>query len=236
MLNRRNRQSSSFFEQPNISTNHDLRLPNNTMTRTTTTTTPSLGPTSNVNSYYDLLGVSPTATAEELKVAYHRLARQYHPDKQQSQSQSQSTTNDNDNSTSSSLTTSSLFIEIQKAYECLRSESSRAVYDEGQRLLSVRKRQAHHKALLLDREDCRWERVTVDEQEEIDEDSTDNSQEEEAEMEWMLVYTCRCGSEVDVTPSDDNDDEEAEDDPLIDCPNCSLVYNITKLKGMAMPP
>ena len=203
------------------------------MTRTTTTTTPSLGPTSNVNSYYDLLGVSPTATAEELKVAYHRLARQYHPDKQQSQSQSQSTTNDNDNSTSSSLTTSSLFIEIQKAYECLRSESSRAVYDEGQRLLSVRKRQAHHKALLLDREDCRWEHVAV-EQEEIDEDSNDNSQ-EEAEMEWMLVYTCRCGSEVDVTPPADNDDEE-EDDTLIDCPDCSLVYNIIKLKGMKMPP
>ena len=201
------------------------------MTRMTTTTTPSLGSISNDKSYYELLGVTPTATAEELKVAYHRLARQYHPDKQQSQL-SQSTTND---TTATSSSTTSLFIEIQKAYECLRSESSRAVYDEGQRLLSVRKRQAHHKALLLDREDCRWERVVIDEQEEIDDkDSNDNSQ-EEAEMEWMLVYTCRCGSEVDVTPPADNDDEE-EDDTLIDCPDCSLVYNIIKLKGMKMPP
>lgn len=30
--------------------------------------------------YYQLLGLSPAATAEEVKEAYHRLARQYHPD------------------------------------------------------------------------------------------------------------------------------------------------------------
>ena len=30
--------------------------------------------------YYDILGVNRSATAEELKSAYRRLARQYHPD------------------------------------------------------------------------------------------------------------------------------------------------------------
>lgn len=62
--------------------------------------------------HYKALGVAPTATAEEIKKAYRRLAKQCHPD-----------------STGGDKTKESRFKEISNAYDVLGSAKTRAQYD-----------------------------------------------------------------------------------------------------------
>lgn len=62
--------------------------------------------------YYDVLGVGRTATADELKKAYRKLARQYHPDVN-----------------SGDPTAEEKFKEINEAYEVLSDADRRAAYD-----------------------------------------------------------------------------------------------------------
>ena len=62
--------------------------------------------------YYELLGVSRTASAEEMKKAYRKLAMQYHPDRNPGDKVAESK-----------------FKEISEAYEILRDEQKKAAYD-----------------------------------------------------------------------------------------------------------
>ncbi|GEM_PF-2200502 len=61
---------------------------------------------------YDILGVKSTASKEEIKSAYRKLAKKYHPDK------NLQTNNDHQK-----------FIEIKNAYEILSDENERSKYD-----------------------------------------------------------------------------------------------------------
>jgi len=64
--------------------------------------------------YYDILGVSRDADQKEIKKAYRKLAKKYHPDM-----------NDGDNEKAAEK-----FKEISEAYEILSDEDKRARYDQ----------------------------------------------------------------------------------------------------------
>jgi curved DNA-binding protein len=62
--------------------------------------------------YYQILAVARTATAEEIKKSYRRLARKYHPDVSKEKDAEQK------------------FKEVQEAYEVLKDPQKRAAYDQ----------------------------------------------------------------------------------------------------------
>jgi curved DNA-binding protein len=62
--------------------------------------------------YYQILGVQRAVSADELKTAYRRLARKYHPD------------------VSKEANAEERFKEVQEAYEVLKDPEKRAAYDQ----------------------------------------------------------------------------------------------------------
>ena len=63
--------------------------------------------------YYEVLGVSKTATADELKKAYRKLAMKYHPDRNKGNAEAEEK-----------------FKEVNEAYSVLSDETKRSQYDQ----------------------------------------------------------------------------------------------------------
>jgi molecular chaperone DnaJ len=62
--------------------------------------------------YYELLGIARTATVDEIRKAYRKLAMKYHPDRNQGDAASEE-----------------MFKSVSEAYEVLSDEQKRAAYD-----------------------------------------------------------------------------------------------------------
>ena len=62
--------------------------------------------------YYEILEVSKTATADEIKKSYRKLAMKYHPDRNQGNKEAEAR-----------------FKDINQAYDILKDEQKRAAYD-----------------------------------------------------------------------------------------------------------
>jgi molecular chaperone DnaJ len=62
---------------------------------------------------YEILGVQKSASQDEIKKAYRKLARQYHPDRNQGDKEAEER-----------------FKEIQGAYDVLRDPDKRKQYDQ----------------------------------------------------------------------------------------------------------
>src|SRR6478609_475986 len=63
--------------------------------------------------YYEVLGVSKTASEDDIKKAYRNLARQFHPDRNPGDKQAEAK-----------------FKEIQDAYDVVSDKTKRAQYDQ----------------------------------------------------------------------------------------------------------
>lgn len=98
--------------------------------------------------YYEILGVSKTASSKEIKAAYRKLVRIWHPDK-------------NDGSKEAAQT----FMDIVEAYEVLKDVDIRAKYDRGEDV-SEAKRDGADKA---------WDQTFTYKKEDVRSDGTVNA-------------------------------------------------------------
>ncbi len=80
--------------------------------------------------YYKILGVYPTATAQEIKKAYRALAFKYHPDKNPENSLSEAQ-----------------FKEIQEAYSVVSDVDKRAKYDDERWLMGMGRKTQYREAV-----------------------------------------------------------------------------------------
>jgi len=64
-----------------------------------------------IKDFYEILGVSKTATDEELKKSYRKLALKFHPDKNQTPG------------------SKDVFKKVAEAYDCLTNAEKRNIYD-----------------------------------------------------------------------------------------------------------
>jgi DnaJ-class molecular chaperone len=161
-----------------------------------------------LETHYNVLNVSSSASYEEIKIAFHQLARSYHPDKQQQQQQQQYDSNNNNDDNPTTTTAVDRFRTIQQAWEVLRDEQRRKAYDDDLLQHDLHEKVRNNGAIEIDYDDDLVEAI---------DDETE---------ERFMIYDCRCGEEVHITTNENNG--IVMDNRLVDCQGCCFVYRIVK--------
>lgn len=144
---------------------------------------------------YEVLGVQPDASAEELRRAYQRLARLNHPDK----AHGVGADGEGD---------AARFLSIQRAYDLLRDPESRRSFD------------ASHRAMILDVAGSVAREMVVDlgEMTYTEEHIFGCDESSELATAGVWRYDCRCGDTFVLREAQLADGIEA-----VHCRSCSLV-------------
>ena len=178
------------------------------------------------HTHFEVLGVPSDATYEQIKVAFHRLARVHHPDKNTNTMNGTAPTGSSSTSSSTTPTQhpmgrSTPFARIQQAWEVLRDDDSR------QRYINA----LHQSALHTKLKRGAIIPLSWDEIEEAYDEETG---------ETIHVYDCRCGEEVvivlphppTVGRREDGGHAETGGGTIVECPGCCFVYELTKSRVM----
>ncbi|CAH0485393.1 unnamed protein product [Peronospora farinosa] len=149
-------------------------------------------------SYYEVLGVAVTCSTDELRHAYHQVARKYHPDKRL-----KDVSSDADDSVAKN---EQQFLSVQAAYETLRNAELRQQYDdELQQDKLVRKREQ--------------EVVVVSDEVSLADMQREVLQAEDDEV--IYTHQCRCGDLYEIT-----EDELHDGVDVVSCIGCSLHIRV----------
>lgn len=149
--------------------------------------------------FYTVLGVSTTCTADDIRRAYHQAARKHHPDK---------CLNDSNAIISPNNVDIQCFLRVQEAYETLRDSVLRQQYDIKLRNDSVRTMKCMA-VVVSDEVSVRGMRRAVLESE----DGVGN--------EIIYTHQCRCGEFYEITL-----DELQDGLDVVACTGCSLHIRV----------
>ncbi|KAI9028511.1 DnaJ domain-containing protein [Hyaloraphidium curvatum] len=146
--------------------------------------------------HYDALGVPPTASAEEIRRAYQRLALQHHPDKVAPQGGTAGPERGDDGKEGTGQPSGDAFLRVQAAWETLRQPAARRAYDAS--LLRLASAGAIDAEVDLDDMEFR-----------------------ESPEGGVYVHACRCGGEYAVSEGQLERGADA-----VGCGTCSLRIRV----------
>ena len=154
-----------------------------------------------VPSFYEVLNVPTTCSSDDVRRAYHQMARQFHPDKRST-------------ATDAAVPSEQHFLRVQAAYETLRHSELRRQYDAKlQQHTRGRTRQQEVVVVSDDVPLSAMHRVQL--QDEDGKDDDDNGD--------VVVYThaCRCGDVYEVS-----EHELWHGVDVVPCAGCSLHIRV----------